>query len=130
MSLGIRTFVSADLEDIVKIYNESFVNLHSSWANPMTLEWFMNRFGQALKAKTGTAFIAELDEQPVGYVLVTTEKRPQVGLVTYISGICVLPSHRRQGIATRLMERAVKWAESKGAVLVENDDEIIENQSL
>jgi len=93
----------------------------------MTLEWFMKRFGNALRTKTGTVFIAEYDDVPIGYVLVTTEKRPQVGLVAYISGICVVPSFQRQEIGTRLMERAIDWAKKQGVVLVENDDEIIEN---
>ena len=55
--LNIRSYTEKDLEDIVRIYNESFKNLPSCWANPMSLEWFMKRFGGALKAKTGTAFI-------------------------------------------------------------------------
>jgi len=125
--LKIRGYVQADLEDIIRIYNESFKNLPSCWANPMTLEWFMKRFGNALRTKTGTVFIAEYDDVPIGYVLVTTEKRPQVGLVAYISGICVVPSFQRQEIGTRLMERAIDWAKKQGVVLVENDDEIIEN---
>jgi len=119
--------VQTDLKDVIGIYNESFKNLHSCWANPMSLEWFMNRFGGALKAETGTIFITEQDDQPVGYVLVTTQNRPRVGLVSYISGICVLPSCQRKGIGTKLMKRAIKWAKDIGAVLVENDDETIEN---
>lgn len=127
MTLRVRAYVQGDLEDIVRIYNESFENLRSPWANPMTLEWFSKRFGRALEAKTGTAFIAEYDSKPVGYVLVTTESRPQIGLVAYISGICVVPRFHRQGIGTKLMENAMDWAKSQNAVLVENDDEIIEN---
>ena len=127
MTIKTREYVQEDLRDIIRIYNEAFKNLHSCWANPMTMEWFNNRFGRALGEKTGTAFIAEYDNEPVGYVLVTTENRPQVGLVTYISGICVLPSFQRQGIGTKLMENATNWATSQGTVLVESDDEIIEN---
>jgi len=127
LTLAIRTYVETDLEDMVRIYNESFHGLHSCWANPMTLEWFMNRFGGAFKAKTGTAFIAEKENQPVGYALITTQNRPQVGLVAYVSGICVVPHLQRQGIGTMLMIRAMEWAKGQAAVLVENDDEIIEN---
>lgn len=125
--LKIRDYRDADLEDVVKIYNESFIDLRSCWPNPMTLEWFMKRFGGALKAKTGTVFIAEHDGVPVGYVLITTLNRPQVGLVALISGICVVPSFQRRGIGMRLMEEAIDWAKKQGAVLVENDDEIIKN---
>jgi len=127
LALVIRGYIQTDSEDIIRIYNESFKNIRSAWANPMTLEWFMDRFGGALKGKTGTAFIAEYDGEQVGYVLVTTQRRPQTELVAYISGICVLPSFQRQGIGTKLMEIAMDWARSKGVVLIENDDEIIEN---
>ena len=75
-------------------------------------------------------FIAEYDDMPVGYVLVTTDKmrpRSQVGLVAYISGICVFPSFQRQGIGTKLMEKAIEWSKKQGVVLIENDDEIKEN---
>ena len=120
-------YVQTDLGDIIRIYNESFKNLRSCWANPMTLEWFMSRFGGSLKAKTGTAFIAEHENQPVGYVLVTTQNKPEVGLVAYISGVCVVPSYQRRGIGSKLVEKAMDWAKGEGAVLVENDDEIIEN---
>ena len=127
MTLVIRGYAQTDLEVIIRIYNESFRNLQSCWPNPMTLEWFMKRFGGALKEKTGISFVAEFDGQPVGYVLVTTEKRPQVGLVAYISGICVVPGYQRRGIGTKLMGNAMNWARSQGVVLVESDDEIIEN---
>lgn len=127
MTLRIRTYIQTDLEDIIGIYNESFKNLHSCWPNPMSPELFINRFGGVLKAETGTIFIAEQDDQPAGYVIVSIQNRPQVGLVAYISGICVLPCYRRKGIGTRLMDSAIKWAKDIGALLVENDDEIIEN---
>jgi ribosomal protein S18 acetylase RimI-like enzyme len=129
LTLVIRGYADTDLEVIVRIYNESFRNLQSSWANPMTLEWFVKRFGGALKLKSGTAFVAEYDREPVGYVLVTTQKRPQVGLVAYISGICVVPGYQRRGIGTKLIDNAMNWARNQGVVLVENDDEIIENQA-
>lgn len=127
MTLRLRICEQADLEDVIRIYNRSFENLRSCWANPMTLEWFMNRFGVALEEETGTAFLAERYDQPVGYVLVTTQKRPRVGLVAYISGICVVPNYQRQGIGTKLMKKAMEWAENEGVVRIENDDEIIEN---
>lgn len=127
MGVEIRGYAQSDIEDMIRIYNEAFRNLRSSWANPMTLEWFENRFGRALEENEGTAFMAEYDDETVGYVLATTENRPQVGLVGYISGICVLPSFQRRGIGTKLMRNAMVWAKSQGVVLMENYDEIIEN---
>lgn len=124
---AIRSYVQGDIEDIVRIYNEAFKNLASCWPNPMTLEWFMERFGSTLKDKTGIAFIAEHEKIPVGYVLVTTAKRPEVGLVAYISGICVAPGFQRRGIGTELLQKAVDWARNQAVVVVENDDEIVEN---
>jgi len=126
-SLKIRSYVQRDSEVIVGVYNEAFRNLHSCWPNPITLGWFMERFGDSLEAKAGTAFIAEYDGAPIGYVLLTLLDRPQVGLVALIPGICVIPGFQRRGVGSRLVEKAIDWAKRQNAVLIENDDEIIEN---
>jgi len=126
-SLKIRSYVQKDSEVIVRIYNEAFRNLHSCWPNPMTLGWFMERFGASLEAKTGTAFIAEYNGAPIGYVLLTLLNRPKVGLVILISSICVIPSFQRKGVGSKLMEKATDWSKKQNAALIENDDEIIEN---
>jgi len=126
-SLNIRNWVQKDSEVIVRIYNEAFGNLQSCWPNPITLGWFMERFGASLEGKTGTAFIAEYNGVPIGYVLLTLLNRPRVGLVTLISGICVIPSFQKKGVGRKLMKKAIDWANRQNAVLIENDDEIIEN---
>jgi len=125
--LKIRNYVQEDPKAIVEIYNEAFKNLTCCWPNPMSLSWFMERFGVALEAKTGTVFIAEYNSTPIGYILLTSLERPQVGLVVLISGICVRPSFQRKGVGSRLMEKAMEWAKKQDAALIENDDEIIEN---
>lgn len=125
--LKIRSSSKQDLEAIVRIYNEAFRSLPSCWPNPITLEWITQRFGAALEGKTGTVFIAEHDGVPIGYVLLTTLKRSQVGVVALISGVGVLPSFQRNGIGSKLVERATDWAKKQNSVLIENDDEIIEN---
>jgi len=126
-SLNIRSCGQKDSEIIVRIYNEAFRNLHSCWPNPMTQGWFMERFRASLEGKTGTAFMAEYNGVPIGYVLLALLNRPRVGLVTLISGICVIPSFQRKGVGSKLMEKATDWAKKQNAVLIENDDEIIEN---
>ena len=126
-SIRIRDYTEADLRGIVRIYNEAFSNLPSCWPNPMTPRWFMKRFGPALHGEAGTAFVADYEGMLVGYVLVITLRRSEVGLVALISGICVVPSFQRRGIGSRLMECAIDWAKGQGAVLIENDDEIVEN---
>lgn len=93
----------------------------------MTLGWFMERFGASLEGKTGTAFMAEYNGAPIGYVLLTLLNRPQVGLVALIPSICVIPGFQRRGVGSRLVEKAIDWAKRQNAVLIENDDEIIEN---
>jgi len=125
--LKIRSYLQKDPEAIVRIYNKAFRDLHSCWPNPMNLGWFMDRFGVSLEAKTGTAFLAEYNGAPIGYVILALLNRPQVGFVTLISGICVIPGFQRRGVGRRLVEKAIDWAKRQNAVLIENDDEIIEN---
>ena len=125
--IKIRKCAQKDFEAIVKIYNEAFQGLRSCWPNPMMVEWFTERFGPALASKTGTAFLAIHDEMPIGYVLVTSLNRHQVGIVALISGICITPAFQRKRVGSTLLKKAIDWAKKQGAVLIENDDEIIEN---
>ncbi len=125
--LKIREYLDNDLEDVVRIYNESFKNLSSCYPNPMSFKWFMGKFGPLLQSKKGNIFTAESNNELVGYIFVYSEKRPQDGLVAYIPSICIVPHVQRQGIGSKLMDRAIQWAKNQGAVLVENDEEIVEN---
>jgi len=125
--LKIRNYVKKDLEAIVGICNEALKNTASCWPNPMTLNWFRKRFESALEARNGMALVAEHHSAPVGYVLLTSVDRPEVGLVSLISGICIIPKLQRMGVGSKLMGKAIDWAKKQNAVLMENDDEIIEN---
>ena len=66
------------------------------------------------------AFTAIVDEQPIGFVIVTLEYFiviPQ----GYISSIYVKPKYRGQGIGTALIGQVESWAKAKGAKSIKLD---------
>lgn len=68
---------------------------------------------------TRTAWLAEIDGEPVGMlVLVTLERMPEPGEPVsawgYVHHFVVVPGHRDAGIGQRLMAEAVAAAEARG----------------
>jgi GNAT superfamily N-acetyltransferase len=69
--------------------------------------------------RTRTAWLAELDGEPIGMlVLVTVERMPEPGKPPsawgYVHHLVVLPGHRDAGVGQRLMAAAVAEAEARG----------------
>lgn len=67
--------------------------------------------------RTGQAFVATAEGQPVGYVL------PVAGRETHVAELVVAPAYRRQGVATRLVERVVRAADGRVTLFVHPDNE-------
>ena len=70
------------------------------------------------------AFIASIDDVPVGYAVVAFRERPESALclarrALEIDELAVSPSHRRRGVARALVERALAEARSQGVSEVE-----------
>ncbi len=70
------------------------------------------RFVASLDSDTDATIIALDDGDIVGYSLITIREQPRfyrVKKVGAMSGLMVAPSHRRRGLATRLIEESKRW---------------------
>ena len=88
---------------------------------------------QELKALETTeycaAYTAVLDEEPIGFVIV--EMRAFYSIPQgYVSSIYVDKKHRRMGVSSQLLERAERWAKSKGAYSLTLDVSLVNEKAL
>jgi GNAT superfamily N-acetyltransferase len=58
--------------------------------------------------------LAAADAQPVGVVTVTTMLYVEWGRLAEIGDLYVVPGHRRQGLARRLVAAAIGWSKQRG----------------
>jgi GNAT superfamily N-acetyltransferase len=84
-----------DLPVIVKLYNQIF-------RPPRDEDHFQRRY---LGRHNVVQMVARLDHRPVGFLL-GFELKPRVFFAWFYG---VLPQHRRQGIASQLMEAVHSW---------------------
>lgn len=83
---------------------------------PSVYEW--------LQSPSGHVLVAESDAKLLGYVLGTSDERPDTalkyGLITVeLDQIAVEPQARRRGIGTALCQGVIEWATGIGAAQVE-----------
>ena len=124
MSATIRPAVKEDHAAIVPIGLET-QNLHAN-AHPEIFMQGMSGvpaeyFSQLLERKDAMAFVAELDSQVIGYVLMKVRDAPQRELLVerreaIIDDIAVLRAYQGQGIGRQLFQACVEWAKAQRAV--------------
>lgn len=85
-----------DLAEVVGLYNQIF-------RPPRDAEHFARRY---LGRHNVVQMVARLQDRPVGFVL-AFELKPRVLFLWFVG---VLPSHRRQGVASQLLEAFHSWA--------------------
>jgi GNAT superfamily N-acetyltransferase len=85
-----------DLAEIVGLYNQMF-------RPPRDEEHFSRRY---LGRHNIVQMVARIKEQPVGFV-VGFELKPRVFFLWFLG---VLPAHRRQGVASQLLDALHSWA--------------------
>ncbi|MBD3408012.1 MAG: GNAT family N-acetyltransferase [Candidatus Lokiarchaeota archaeon] len=98
--IHVRKLVHDDLESFVDLYNRCFLASPDPFC-PINLE-------QAKKLDTEGIFVAELWGKLSGFIACFVEKEED-SVYGEITGIGVLPSRRRKGIATALIKRASKY---------------------
>ena len=123
MSATIRPAVKGDHSAIVPIGLET-QDLHAN-AHPEIFMQGMSgvpaeHFSQLLERKDAMAFVAELDSQVVGYVLMEVRDAPQQELLVarceaFIEDIAVLRAYQGQGIGSQLFQACVEWAKAQSA---------------
>ncbi|MHB1312514.1 MAG: GNAT family N-acetyltransferase [Gemmatimonadaceae bacterium] len=118
MLIAIRLAAPADVPLLVEL-NRTIQALHVGQRSdlfkepePRTIaDWFAGK----LASSNVRIWIAEADEEPVGYLLAVSQRRAE-GPFTHarqcveVDQVVVLLSHRRRGIARRLLEMAAEDA--------------------
>ncbi len=84
----------------------------------------LSYFTHMIEGKDTTVFVAEQDEQVVGYVFLYIKDAPPYGYliprrVAEISDIAVLRAYNNKGIGHQLFAASVEWARGRGAVDLE-----------
>jgi ribosomal-protein-alanine N-acetyltransferase len=102
----IRPFSLSDLESILQIENQSFPKSSYDWTTFLNLHYL---YPETFLVHVNT-ISGQKEEQILGYVIFSQDG--------HIISIAVLPRHRRKGIGTQLLRRAMKvrhirkvWAE-------------------
>ncbi|HBG01164.1 MAG TPA: GNAT family N-acetyltransferase [Firmicutes bacterium] len=98
-----------------------------------TPEEMQEIFGNILHAEKETAFLYRVGQEYVGFINLSIRVDYVEGSdsspVGYVEGIYVKASHRKQGVAKRLLERGQKWALSKGCSQMGSDIELYNTAS-
>lgn len=99
LDLSIRAWepVFASLEQVLG--SQLFLRMHPDWRADQR-----RTVAQACDADEVSVWVAEVDDEVVGFVGATTNDRERIGEV-YI--IAVDPTHQRSGVATDLMQCAI-----------------------
>lgn len=119
----IEHFDVADVEEFVDLYNRCFLASPDPFC-PLTTE-------QASKLDPEGIFIAKLWGKIAGFIACFVEKKED-SLYGEITGIGVLPSRRRRGVATALIKAATQFFLDSGVdeVYIEVYEENIPSQML
>lgn len=121
--VDIERFDHSDVEEFVDLYNRCFLASPDPFC-PLTVE-------QALKLDPEGIFIAKMWGTLAGFIACFVEKEEK-SIYGEITGIGVLPSRRRRGVATTLIKRATEFFLESGVeeVYIEVYEENIPSQLL
>ena len=105
----VRNYKKGDEIDLAKIFSEAF--------GPITprqlLQWYSRE-----KIRPKDVFVAEVDGKLVSVVEMTS-RRLHIGEKSYlrigaVAGVCTDSDHRKKGIATNVMRKALELTKNKG----------------
>ncbi|MEQ8904660.1 aminoglycoside 6'-N-acetyltransferase [Ekhidna sp.] len=103
------------------------------WPECNYKEEFQNGL-KILNSPTETAFIAKNHGIYLGFIQLSLRYEFVEGTTTkpvlYMEGIYVDPSHRKEGIAKRLVEMAESWGKKRGCSEMASDTEITNKLSI
>jgi GNAT superfamily N-acetyltransferase len=122
----IRKAVAEDVSSIVELWKE-LMDFHKERDRIFTRsatghESFADFIKGHISKDTSCLFVAEADEEIIGYCLVFIEKYPPViELQEYclVQDIAVTEKYRRMGIGKRFLKEAKSWYSEKGIHRVE-----------
>jgi ribosomal protein S18 acetylase RimI-like enzyme len=122
MTATYRDAVPEDAAAIDRIFDTSFCDTFGHLYKPEDLETFMSSFGvedweQQLRDPAFAIRVAEVEEQPVGYLKLGPMKLPftPTGPAILLDQLYILKGHHGTGIAHALMDWALDEAKKRGA---------------
>lgn len=102
--------------------------------NSHTVEDLFETFAEVVDGEEGAVFVAEADDQPVGFAQCQLRHDYVEGThsspVGYLEGIFVMPQYRKRGYAKDLLTKCEQWAKSKGCSEFASDCELENSVSL
>ncbi len=121
--IHVEQFNSSEVEEFVSLYNRCFLASPDPFC-PLTVE-------QALQLDPEGIFIVRMWGKLSGFIACFVEKQEDA-IYGEITGIGVLPSRRRRGVATALIKRATEFFLQSGVeeVYIEVFEENIPSQML
>ncbi len=115
--MNIKNISAEDLDDLVMLFDQYMV----FYKQPSAPNVYRKYLNERLKNDEATVFIAySLENEPVGFVLnYHTFSSVSLGKVIVLNDLFVSSSHRKQGIANRLIDCSINLAKSTGAIRVD-----------
>ena len=107
----VRDFCSRDLKGIKEILSEYPSPTGRVWSENLVEEMVSD----ALKEQPDGVFMAELDENVVGFAVVMYREWFNIAYLDYIQ---VRISHINKGVGHKLIERCIDWAREKRARII------------
>lgn len=83
---------------------------------PVTTAEMKRRLGRLKPAANNAVFVAETQDEVIGWVHVSVNYLMEVAVRAEVNGLVVSEKQRSNGAGTRLLEAAEKWARGKRCV--------------
>lgn len=115
--MNIKNISIKELDDLVILF-EQYMAFYKQPSAPDKYRKYLN---ERLINNEASVFIAySLDNKPIGFVLnYHTFSSVSLGKVVLLNDLFVLSSHRKQGVAHRLINSAIRLAENTGSIRVD-----------
>ena len=135
MKVSIRRATLKDLGTIQGLNNRLFKKEYREYDKSLVLGWPYTKIGKKyfsarIKKNDGFAFVAEVDDKIIGYLVGGLEKPltwKKWKKVAELENMLVLKGHRGLGIGTKLIKEFLKWCKEKK---VENVRTVASHQNL
>jgi len=127
VSITIRPAVKEDHSAVItigfetqEIHAEAYPTIFRQGVSGIPLEYFTHM----IEGKDTTVFVAEVEQQVVGYVFLNVHDTPPYSYlmprrVVEISDIAVLQAYNSRGIGHQLVAASVEWAKAREATDLE-----------
>ncbi len=115
--MNIKNISTEELEDLVILFDQYMV----FYKQPSAPDKYRKYLHERLSNNDASVFIAySLANEPVGFVLnYHSFSSVSLGKVLVLNDLFVIESHRKQGIANKLINSSVSLAKSTGSIRVD-----------